>query len=128
MITTTLHAITEKPLCSPRYLWDDCDEGTFVIRDGTNAGCEVVLSVKLQHEIDHYCIYKDKVSCNVKSMSMNYSTVYYKDVKQNFCLHRSQDTSCQEYYTFLKILMHSLINTNKISYHVRTIRLSFINF
>jgi hypothetical protein len=46
---------------------DDCSEGTFLIRDGHNARCEMVLSVRLvEKEVGHFRIHKDKVNCDLK--------------------------------------------------------------
>ncbi|CAI8020818.1 Protein-tyrosine kinase 6 [Geodia barretti] len=42
---------------------DDCSEGAFLIRDGQNARCERVLSVRLvEKEVGHFRIYKDQGS------------------------------------------------------------------
>ena len=46
---------------------DDCSEGAFLIRDGQNARCERVLSVRLvEKEVGHFRIYKDQVNCELK--------------------------------------------------------------
>ena len=47
---------------------DDCSEGTFLIRDGHNAKCEMVLSVRLvEKEVGHFRIHKDhEVNCELK--------------------------------------------------------------
>ena len=40
---------------------EDCEDGMFMVRDGSNAKCEYVLSVKFKQEVYHVHIYKDKV-------------------------------------------------------------------
>lgn len=66
-----------------RYL-DEFDEGIFIIRDGGNAGCEAVLSVRLQHEVAHFRIYKDEVSCNDYYVANYNKTLFLQKSKYFF--------------------------------------------